>query len=248
MKVNVSAVLITLNEEKNIERCLRSLSWTREVVVVDSGSIDRTVELCESFGARIFSQEFKDYSSQKNFAIAQARNSWILLLDADEEVTPELREEIVGVLKSAPKDAYKIRRRSRIFGRWFKWTGTQDDRPIRLFRAGRAQFVQPIHEYAKIQGETGLLRSVINHYTYNSIKDYVLRLNRYTSAEAAFLQAKRASIRPSWLTLRPIAVFFRLYFFKLGILDGIEGFLFSAFSAYYAHIKYAKALEFELSK
>jgi len=241
---SLSVLIITFNEEANIERCLKSIDWANETIVIDSQSTDRTVEICSKFTDKIISHPFANYSDQKNVALAQATEEWILSIDADEELTAELSNEIQSLLKSDPQlDGYKIPRKSIIFGRTFRFSGTQKDRPVRLFRRGAAKFEQPIHEYVALQGPTGELNGQMLHYTYENITSYLSRFDRYTSMEARFLAASRSRVSViDWL-FRPPAMFLKLYVIMQGFRDGFEGFLFCFFSGWYVFVKYVKCME-----
>ncbi len=244
MTPKISIFIIAYNSERKIEACLKSVEWAEEIVVVDSFSRDATAEICRKYGAKVHNREFKDYADQKNYALSLVHNPWALSLDTDEVVSEPLKEEILRALaSSSPVNAYRIPRQSFMFGRKFRFTGTQDDAPVRLLRTACARFEQPIHEVVKVEGATAKLFNPIFHYTYASIDDYWGRFSRYTALEAEYLQSKNAPV--SWVDffVRPWAVFFKLYFLKQGFRDGFEGFLFSAFSAFYAFAKYAKYRE-----
>ena len=237
----LSVFVITWNEEKNIERCLRSVRWADEIVVVDSHSTDRTIEISKKYTDKIFSRPFTHYADQKNFGLSCTRGDWILSLDADEEVAEALKEEILSVIQEEnPCEGYHIPRRSIIFNRLFRYSGTQDDRPIRLFKKGKARYEQPIHEVVKIEGTEGILANPLRHDTCNSVQKYLDRFNRYTKMEAEFLGEKRH--RFSWIdvTAKPFLQFLRLFLWRQGFRDGWEGFLFCFLSAAYVLVKYAK--------
>ena len=239
MAARISVFVITRNEETKIRRCLESVRWADEIIVVDSGSGDRTLSICREFTQKVSSREFRDYADQKNHALALTTGDWALSLDADEEVEPPLKEEILSVTGAAQAcDAYRIARRSKIFGRWMRFTGTQHDRPVRLWKKGRARFEQPVHETVKVDGTTDCLKNRLLHYTYDSLKDYMERLNRYTTMEAGLLKPSG-----SGLTVKPAAVFLKLYFWERGFGDGPQGFLFSVLSAFYVFVKHAKSRE-----
>ncbi len=242
--MKISVFIITKNEEKNIVDCLRSVSWADEIVVVDSGSVDQTRQIAARYTDKIFVNPFTDYSSQKNFALSKTSGDWVLSLDADERVSEELGKEIARTLKRADAaDAYRIHRRSVIFGRSFRHTGTSDDKPIRLFRKGAGQFHQPIHEAVRVDGRVAELRRSITHHTYNNVHDYVDRLNRYTTMEADYFVQTKKTWQKKQSTLKPLAMFLRLYFWKQGFRDGVEGFLFSVLSGYYVFVKHLKHFE-----
>ncbi len=240
----LSVFLIVFNEEKNIERCLNSIKWVDEIVIVDSHSTDRTVEICRKYTDKIFSRTFSNYSTQKNFALSHITGGWALSLDADEELTEALSCEIKTILQSNPEyDGYRIHRTSYIFGREFHFSGTQNDKPIRLFKKGNGEFIQPIHEFVSLRGPVGKLKGEINHYTYKDIASYLSRLDRYTTMEAEFLAQKRSRVSVIDLLIRPFAMFLKLYVIRQGFRDGFQGFLFCFFSGWYAFVKYVKYLE-----
>lgn len=237
----LSVFVITLNEERNIERCLKSVKWADEIVVVDSLSSDRTRQLSEQYTDRVFSREFKDYADQKNYALSLTGGEWALSLDADEEVTDGLREEILSVIADpGAHEAYRIPRASFIFGRRFRYSGTQSDRPIRLWRRGRARYRHPIHEVVDVKGRVGILSSQLIHYPYHHVSEYLEQFNRYTTLEAQFLKGR--GHRLSWIdfVLRPAGFWLKLFVFQQGFRDGWEGFCFCLLSSFYVVIKYAK--------
>jgi len=239
--MRITVFIISYNAEKTIERSLRSVQWADEIVVMDSYSTDRTVEICKRYTNQVSLRKFTDYADQKNFVLSQATSEWVLSLDTDEEVTEDLKSEILKIIETpGALEGYRIPRRSFIFGREFKYSGTQDDRPIRLFRKDRARFEQPIHEIVRIDGKIGVLTTPLLHYTYDTVSDYWERFNRYTSLEAEFLKDRNHSL--TWLDLaaRPPLTFLRLYCLKQGFRDGWEGFLFCFLSATYVFVKYAK--------
>ncbi len=242
--MKISIFIITKNEEKNIEACLKSVSWADEIVLVDSGSADRTREIASRFTDKIFLNDFTDYASQKNLALSKTSGDWVLSLDADERVSDGLKSEILATAgRPHAAEGYRIRRESVIFGRLFRHTGTQSDKPVRFFKKNSGQFHQPIHEAVAIKGSVGELKCPMEHQTYSSIHDYFERLNRYTGMEAGYFSQMKKVPQKNQLTLKPLAMFFKLYFWKQGFLDGMEGFLFSVLSAYYVFVKHAKHFE-----
>ena len=238
----ITAFVITHNEEKNIEGCLGSISWSDEIVIVDSMSTDRTLDIAKKYTKNIYQKEFTNFSEMKNFALSKTTNDWVLSLDADEEVTDALRDEIKDKVQSASDNisGYFIHRKSYIFGREFKYTGTQNDFQMRLFKKEKGRFCQPIHEKVSIDGAVNRLKNYINHYTYTSLDDYAKRLNRYTDMEARFMKDKGCKLSILGMTVKPAAMFMRLYFLKQGFRDGIEGLLFSALSGMYIFLKNIK--------
>jgi len=242
----LSAMVITRNEAMKIERCLKSLDWVEEVVVVDDGSEDGTPEIVTRMGACLYSRGFTDFADQKNFTLSKTHGDWVLSIDADEEVTSELRDEITDVIKTKASHAgFRIHRRSTLFGKTFRFTGTQDDKPLRLFRRDGSHFVQPIHESVKVNGSIGELQAVLNHDTYRSIKDYLIRMNRYTTMEAQYRLQERPRRKIRFRALRPLAMFLKLYVWQMGFRDGFQGWIFSLLSGYYVLVKNAKMHEGE---
>ena len=239
----VSVTIITLNEAEHIGAAIDSAAWADEIVIVDSGSTDATISICKEFTDKIFSHEFRDYSDQKNYALSQTGGDWCLSLDADEAVTGPLKAEILDIIARTRMDGYHIPRGSWIFGRRMHYSGTQDDRPLRLFRRGKARFTQPIHETVRLDGPAGTLKNPLEHYTYPDVGGYLERLNRYTGMEAEWMKVSGRKARLSDMLLRPPAKFIQLYCIKQGFRDGYQGFLFSALSAWYVLVKYAKLRE-----
>jgi len=249
----ISVVIITHNEAANIGRTLASVQplvagGKGEIIVVDSGSTDRTVEIAESFGAKVFIEEWKGYAAQKNSAIDKATGAWILSLDADEEVEPSLAEEINAISSASPPNiqAYWIPRENKFLGRWIKHGGYWPDPKLRLFRKGAARFEdRAVHEDARLSEGTALhLKGSILHHSYPTLTDYIDHMNRYSSLGAEMLVAKgRGRFSAFNIVFRPLATFIYNYFFRLGFLDGREGLLLHLYHAVYVSWKYSKAWE-----
>lgn len=266
----LSVVLITHNEEANIGRTLASVQpivaeRRGEIIVVDSGSTDRTVEIAKSYGAKVFVEEWKGYAAQKNSAIDKAAGDWILSLDADEEVDQDLAEHVghllLGNSRNSRKDGvaiYKvavvastvhgfwIRRKNEFLGRWIKHGGFWPDPKIRLFRKGSGTFEdRAVHEDVRLgEGGTGQLEGAILHHSYPTLSDYVEHMNRYSSLGAEMVVAKgRVRFSAFNIVVRPMATFIYNYFFRLGFLDGREGLLLHLYHAVYVSWKYAKVWE-----
>ncbi|HWX54890.1 MAG TPA: glycosyltransferase family 2 protein [Verrucomicrobiae bacterium] len=248
--MTLSVCVITLNEEANIARTLESVkSIADEIIVVDSGSTDRTVAIAESHGARVFAEPWKGFAAQKNSCLAKARYDWILSLDADEEVSPALAASIQDLLKSGqvtPQFAgYRMARRNLYLNRWIRRSGYYPDRKLRLVRRGAAQFeLRAVHEDMKMTGATGLLAGDLIHHAYPTLESFVEHANRYSSLGAEMVVAERkASFSIIDILLRPMIRFVYGYFFRLGFLDGREGLLVHLTHASYVSWKYAKAWE-----
>jgi glycosyltransferase involved in cell wall biosynthesis len=248
MPKTLSVALITLNEAANLPRTLASVSWAQEIVVVDSGSTDATVEIAQKAGARVFQEPWKGFALQKNSAIAHATGDWVLSLDADEEVSPDLAREIQGLLVGEPAfSAYRIPRLNHFLGRPMRHGGYWPDPKLRLFRPGAARFAQrPVHETMEATGRVGTLRYPLLHHCYPTLDDYIDHMNRYSSAGAQMLvesgRAPRSLASLAWnALLNPLATFVYNYIFRAGFLDGREGLLQHLNHSVYIHWKFVKA-------
>jgi glycosyltransferase involved in cell wall biosynthesis len=244
----LSACVICFNEEGNIARCLSSLDRVDEVVVVDSGSTDRTVEIARSFTNRIFHRDWTGYADQKNFAMSQARGDWILSVDADEEISPDLKQEIDRVLSSRPRDAgFKIPRRSFYQGRWINHSGFYPDRQLRLFRRDRARWVRlRVHERVDVDGTVGKLERDLLHYPYNGVISGQLKtVDAFSTLFAKDLRDQGAGFHLWLLLVRPIFKFLEVYVLKKGFLDGVPGLIIAVTSAYALFVRYVKVREME---
>ena len=253
LPVILSVVLITNNEEANIGRTLQSVlplvaDGTGEIIVVDSGSTDRTIEMAQSFGAKIFPEAWKGYSAQKNSAIDKASGEWILSLDGDEAVDAEAAGEIGRLVSGSAGQVqgFYIRRKNHFLGRWIRHGGFWPDPKLRLFLKSAGRFEnRAVHEDVKIDAAaTGEMGGALLHYSYPTMSDYIRHMNEYSSLGAEMAVAKGyRGIGVVDIVLRPSATFVYNYFFRLGFLDGREGLLLHLSHAVYVAWKYAKAWE-----
>jgi glycosyltransferase involved in cell wall biosynthesis len=243
---NLSVVIITLNEEARIAACLDSLPPGAEIVVLDSGSTDRTVAIAQERGARVEFRAFTNYGEQKNAAIALASRTWVLSLDADEVLTPELCRSIAFVTQEGASSfaGYFLSRKLIFMGRKLRF-GKSSDHPLRLFKRGQGQFRSAIHESIDLGSQPiGNLQGELLHYSYADLSDYFARFNVYTSriAENHSIQGK-AQPPLMFHVLRPWAEFFSRYVLRLGFLDGYPGYTYALISSMYTYVKYAKLRE-----
>ncbi|MGK7346257.1 MAG: glycosyltransferase family 2 protein [Candidatus Nitrospinota bacterium M3_3B_026] len=242
--IKLSAAVITLNEEEKIGRCLESLSFADEIVVVDSGSTDNTVRMAESIGARVVFHEWEGHIQQKNFAIDQTRGEWVLSLDADEIVSPELREEILKVLENPRADGYAAPRLVYYINRWIRHGGWYPARKVRLFRRDKGRWGgENPHDRIILEGRLENLRGDIYHLSFDDISDHLRTINAFTDIAAAERAARGA--RAGWFSMaaRPPATFLKMYVLKLGFLDGVPGLIAAGLSAYHVFCKYVKIWE-----
>ena len=242
----LSVVTISCNEERNIADCLGSVRWADELIVVDSGSTDRTVALARKFTRKIYSREWKGYGAARNYALSKASGDWVLWLDADERVTPELAEEIRDIVKNDSREfaGYAIARKAYFLGRWIRHCGWYPSRVIRLFLRNRARFSETrVHEQLLIDGPTADSRHDLVHYTDPDLNHYLSKFNRYTTLAAEDMHAGGRSASLFDLLVRPPFLFFKMYILRLGMLDGIEGLILCILSSAYVFSKYAKLWE-----
>src|SRR6185312_2402343 len=248
MSHSLSVVLIALNEAENLPHTLESVRWAQEIIILDSGSTDATLEIAGQSGARVFQEPWKGFGPQKNSAISHATGDWVLSLDADEEVSPALAAEIQALLAGDPPfAAYLIPRLNHFLGRPLRHGGYWPDPKLRLFRRGVACFEdRAVHETMRASGPAGRLKNPLLHHCYPTLEDYIEHMNRYSSLGAAALVSAGRAPRslPAFISsavLNPAATFLYNYFLRLGFLDGREGLVQHVNHSFYIHWKYAKA-------
>ena len=244
---DLSVIVITLNEEKNIRDCLQSVAWADEIVVVDSKSTDRTVEIAREFTEKIIITDWIGYSRTKKLALEQATCEWVLWIDADERATEDLKSEIRSVIKAdPPQNGFEAARRAFFLGKWIKHCGWYQGYVLRLFRKNKGRFDENlVHEGVILAGERGRLKGDLVHFTDDSLEHYLEKFNKYTSlaAQRLFSQNRRAGFLA--IILRAFFIFIKMYILRLGFLDGLKGFMLCLLSANYVAVKYAKLWELD---
>ena len=247
---SISAIVITRNEQANIEACLRSLDWTDEIVVVDSGSSDKTVTLAKRITPKVFLRKWDGFGAAKSFAVSKAKGEWILWVDADERVPELLKEEILKTVSSpSTHAAFSFPRKSNFLGRWILHSGWYPGRVVRLFKKGAGEFTgHKVHERLIVQGSIGELKSDILHYTDPNLFHYFEKFNRYTSLGAEELVREGTAFSLWQVLVKPWWTFLRMYFIRLGFLDGFQGFVLAVVSSAYVFIKYTKLWELDARK
>ena len=241
MSQKLSAVIITKNEEVNIGRCLESLNFADEIVVVDSGSTDKTLEICAEYNCRIVQKEWLGFGPMKGFAVECAQHDWIFSIDADEVVSDELKKELITILSNPSYSAYNVKRKSFYLGKLINYCGWDKDYPLRLFNRKFGGFNdKPVHESVVVNCERGRIHSPLYHYTYPTIQSHIIKIGKYTDLSSAELvkQNKHYSIFSS--VFFGINKFMKMYILKLGFLDGKEGLLLCINSAFGVYLKYIK--------
>ncbi len=238
----LTATLITLNEEQNLPRALASLrDLVDEIVVVDSGSGDRTREIAAAAGARVFLRGWTDYSDQRNFAAAQAAQDWILSIDADEELSAELRKSLADWKQSEPRAvAYEVARLASYRGQWMRHSGWYPDRKVRLYRRDLAQFTGTVHESLRIEGPVGWLEGDLLHYAYRTTAEHAAKVEKYTDLAAWQLFAAGRRNWRAAMILAPPWAFLHAYILQQGFRDGADGWQIARMSARYVYLKYRK--------
>lgn len=241
--MKISATIITFNEERNLSRVIESLRCCDEILVLDSGSNDRTVEIAGNLGARVEEASWHGYAAQKNIAAELASHDWILSLDADESVSEALEAEIWHIKKVGPEfDGYTVPRLAQYLGRWILHGGWYPDRKIRLFDRRKAKWVGDfVHESVQVEGSVGHLKSNLLHFTCSSLSEHLKTMDSYTTLAAQEIAARDTRVALSRLLFDPPWTFFRTYLLRLGFLDGMEGLSIAYMAALYNFVKYAKA-------
>ena len=244
----LSVCIICYNEARNIRRCLDSIKWIDEIVIVDSMSSDDTMDIARQYTGCVFQRSWTGYADQKNFALSKACGNWVLSLDADEEVTPVLREEILTEIdKATAMNGYRIPRRSFYQGRWINYSGFYPDRQLRLFRRNKGRWIGGrVHERVEIEGSIGDLKNNLLHYPYKGVISGQLQtVDNFSSLIAEDMYEKGKRFHLILLLFRPLFKFFEVYFLKKGFLDGLPGFIIAVTSAYALFVRYVKIREIE---
>lgn len=239
----VSAVIISLNAATQIEACLKSAVFADEIVVVDSGSSDGTVEIAKRYGARVIHQDWLGFGKQKQFAVSQVSHNWVLCLDTDERVSDELRASIETTLREPKFHAYRMPRCNRFMGRWLKHGEGYPDWSLRLFDRNFANWSDdPVHEKIVCAGVAGRLKGDLLHESAEDLVAYIDKQNRYTTlqAEELFARGKRGGV--ARLILSPLVRFIRFYILRLGFMDGFPGLVHVVIGCFNSFMKYAKLM------
>jgi glycosyltransferase involved in cell wall biosynthesis len=241
----LSVAVITLDEEARLRRCLESVAWADEIVVVDAESHDKTVQIAREFTDRVIVRPWAGFPAQKNFALDQCEGDWVLSLDADEEAAPELGHELVATVADPRAcDGYAVRRRNMFLGRWIRYGGLYPDWQVRLFRRGRGRFAErAVHESVTVAGPVGRLAGHLIHRSYEGVRDFIERANRYSSLAAEQMIREGRRVRTAELIVRPLGRFLSMYVIQRGFLDGRRGLLLATLYAYYVFMRSAKLWE-----
>lgn len=244
----LSVIVLTRNEEENIAECLSGVAWADEVIVIDSGSTDATMAIAKRFTPLVISLPWKGYGAARNNGIQRATGEWVLWLDADERVPPELADEIRRVVRANDPSVagYSVARRAYFCGKWIRHAGWYPSRVVRLFRKELGRLTESnVHERLLLKGPTGELRNDLLHFTDPSLQHYFEKFNTYSTLAAQDMMTAGRKFRIVDIVVRPLYQFLKMYILRLGVLDGIHGFILSTASSAYVFAKYAKLWELE---
>ncbi len=244
----LTAVVLTKNEEKNIERCIESLVFCDELIIVDDNSNDSSLEIAEKYKVKIYQRPLhNNFSEQRNFGMQKAKEDWILFIDADEEVTEGLKREIMESIQSHDVAAYYIKRRDFFWGKelMFGETATVRNKGlIRLMKKSSGKWIRPVHEEFRTEGKTSQLNSYLNHYPHPSINEFLQDINTYSTLRAQELYKNKSSLNAVSIIIYPLAKFILVYFIKLGFLDGPAGFAYAFFMTFHSFLVRAKLYQY----
>lgn len=243
----LSVIMITKNEEQRIERCLDSLNWASEIVVVDSGSSDRTREICGRYPAvRFYEHPWVGFGPQKNRALSLATGEWVFSIDADEVVSPELAAQIAAAVQRPAYDGYRVQRRNYYRGQWIRHSGWWPDPLLRLFRRSQGCFSdRPVHETVELQGVIGDLAGCLEHHSFSCVSDFIRKADSYSSLGAELLRTRGVRSSPALALLKCAATFFKTLVLKRGFLDGAAGVLIAYSNAAGVFYRYMKCYELQ---
>lgn len=239
--MKISVAIITLNAADQLDRCLAAAAFADQLVVLDQGSTDHTAEVCRRHGAELHQTEWLGFGPTKARAVSLCRNRWVLSLDSDEEMTAELRRAIAALPEDPAQAAFAVNRLSRFLGRWIRHCGWHPDHVTRLFDRQRAAFNdKQVHEEIVVAGDTGRLPGLLRHHAYDSMEQYIEKLNRYTTLAARQMHEQGRRVTLLDAVVRSQAAFWRMWLLQGGILDGLAGWVLCLSSSFYVLTKYAK--------
>jgi len=239
-----SVVLVTKNEERNIVDALESVKDFEDIVVVDAFSDDMTVDICRRYTDRVYRHAWEGYALQKQKALDYATREWVFLLDADERITPELKTELTEITKAGSANGFYVPRKNYFLGKWIRHGGWWPDYTLRFFRKDRGRMEpRAVHERVVVEGSVPYLKNPVEHYTYRTISEYILKMERYSDLAARELISGGGRREISGMIVNPCLAFVKMFLVRQGFRDGMRGFLLAALYSFYTFLKYAKAWE-----
>lgn len=242
-KNEITAVVLTKNEEARLPQCLAALSWVDQILVIDDYSSDKTVEIAENLGAKVYQKKLKDFQSQRNYALKKVKTPWVLFIDADEEVPEKLKREIKSAIKKKEFAGFKFPRKNIIFDKWIKHSGWHPDYQLHLFRTDKGKYIGKVHEQAEVKGKVGRLKSHLLHQNYQTISQYLEKLEHYTTLAAQSAIESGYKFKPQDLISKPAEEFFRRFFAEKGYKDEFHGLVLALLQAFSELILYLKVWE-----
>ena len=243
-KIAVSVAIITKNEDRNIKDALESVRDFDDIVVVDAFSSDNTAEVCREYTERVYEQEWQGFAAQKQTAIDHAKNDWVLILDSDERVTQELKQEIMKKVNENTLSGFYIPRKNFFLGKWIRHSGWWPDHTLRLFRKDFSRMEpRAVHEKVNVNGAVGYINAPFEHYTYRTISEYIGKMDNYASLSAEELGDRGFISAFISMLFSPLVVFMKMYLVRQGFRDGMHGLVLAVLYSFYTFLKYAKVLE-----
>jgi glycosyltransferase involved in cell wall biosynthesis len=244
-KTGITAIILAKNEEKNLPRCLESVGWVEEIIVIDDESTDKSVAIAAKAGAKVYQRKLDDFASQRNFALSKVKTEWVLLVDPDETVPQELQKEMLRAVKLKGFAGFYFPRKNIIFGQWIKHSGWSPDHQLHFFRAKKGKYLGKVHERVEVKGKVGYLKTALIHENHQSITQYLEKLIHYTELEAA--KQIKAGYQFSWpdLIQKPLDEFLRRFFAEEGYKDGIHGLALGLLQSFSELVVYLRVWEKE---
>ena len=241
----LSVVIVTQNEEKNIREALNSIRDAAEIIVIDAFSTDRTADICREYTDKVHQKEWQGYALQKRSGIELATQKWVFILDSDERFTAPLWNEIAEAINLNEEcSGYYVPRKNFFLGKWIRHGGWWPDHTLRLFLKNKALMEErKVHEKVVVNGKTGYLRNYLEHYTYRTVSDYIKKMEIYSTLSAEEMKGQGKKSGPAKLILHPVSTFFKMYFFRLGFMDGLHGLALAVLYSAYTFLKYLKLWE-----
>jgi len=244
-KPTITALILTRNEASRLPGCLKNLAWVDEIIVLDDHSSDQTLEIAKKFKAKIYKRKLDNFANQRNFGLTKVKTDWVFLIDADEEVGPELRREIQEAIKQKENDGYYFPRKNIIFGQWIKQSGWFPDYQLHLFKTKKGKYFGQVHERVKLEGKAAYLKNALIHHNYQTVSQYLQKLDQYTTlaAQAKIKSGEGADFKK--ILKEPIAEFLKRFFAEKGYQDGFHGLVLSLLQAFAALVVLVKVWEIQ---
>ena len=244
-KPTITALILTRNEAKRLPDCLENLNWADQIIVIDDQSEDETVEIAKKNGAVVYERKLDNFAAQRNFGLKKVKTDWVFLIDADEETTPELKKEIKEAIGKKEYDGYFFPRKNIIFGKWIEHTGWYPDYQLHLFKIKKGRYTNLVHEQVKLDGQAGYLKHYLIHHNYQTVSQYLKKLDHYTTLAAKMKVKSGHQFDPKDIFKEPASEFFKRFFAEKGHQDGLHGLILSLLQAFSTLITFVKIWEIQ---